>query len=126
MPSETLEFESRLGRIAARESRTQSIATRFTPTEAEALLRRASSSGQRLREWAREILLRELTREESQFDVICELVGLQLLMMNMLAPLARGERLGPEEFQEIVGMVQKTKVKTTQEMLSRRRASREE
>lgn len=125
MASQTLVVENKVRLSATRESRTQSIATRFTPTEAEALLKRANASGLRLREWAREVLLREVKPEESHFDVVCELVGLQLLMMNLLAPLARGERIGSDQFQQIVGMVQTTKVKTAKEMLSRRSQSRE-
>lgn len=125
MASETLVVENKVRLCATRESRTHSIATRFTPSEAEALLKRASASGQRLREWAREVLLRELKQEQSQFDVVCELVGLQLLLMNLLAPLARGERIGPDQFQQIVGMVQTTKVKTAKEMLFRRSQSKE-
>jgi hypothetical protein len=45
--------------------------------------------------------------------------------MNVLAPLARGERISVEQFQGIVRSVQATKVKTAQEMLSRRRESKE-
>jgi hypothetical protein len=45
--------------------------------------------------------------------------------MNVLAPLARGERISLEQFQSIVRSVQATKVKAAQEMLSRRRESKE-
>jgi hypothetical protein len=46
--------------------------------------------------------------------------------MNLLAPLVRGERISAEQFQGIVGLVQSTKVKAAQEMLSRRRESKED
>jgi hypothetical protein len=125
MPADTLELEGRFTRITGRESRSQSIATRFTRAEANALSKKAEANGQNLREWAREVLLRELREEQSHFDLLCEVVGLQLLLMNVLAPLARGERITAEQFQVIVRSVRSTKVKAAQEMLSRRRESKE-
>ena len=85
----------------------------------------AEANGQNLREWTRAILLRELKDEQPGLDLLSEVVGLQLLMMNVLAPLARGERIGAEQFQGIVRSVQSTKVKAAQEMLSRRRELKE-
>ena len=125
MTTDTLEMESRFTRIVGRESRSQSIAIRFTRDEASALSKKAEDNGQNLREWSREVLLRELREEQFHFDLICEVVGLQLLLMNVLAPLARGERTSVEQFQGIVRSVQATKVKAAQEMLSRRRESKE-
>lgn len=125
MPTDTRELEGRFIRISGRESRSQSIATRFTRAEANALSKKAEANGQNLREWAREVLLRELREEQSHFNLLCEVVGLQLLLMNVLAPLARGERITADQFQVIVRSVQSTKVKAAQEMLSRRRESKE-
>jgi len=125
MTTDPLEMKSRFTRIVGRESRSQSIAIRFTRDEASALSKKAEDSGQNLREWSREVLLGELREEQSHFDLICEVVGLQLLLMNVLAPLARGERISVEQFQGIVRSVQATKVKAAQEMLSRRRESKE-
>lgn len=119
------EIGSHLNRTAGRESRTHSIATRFTPSEAAALEDRATASGQNLREWTRAILLRELKDERPSFDLMSEVIGLQLLLMNVLAPLARGERISAEHFQTIVRSVQSTKVKAAREMLARRREPKE-
>ena len=125
MSTSTLDLESRFRRITGRESRSQSIATRFTRAEASALAKRAEANGQNLREWAREVLLREIREEQPRFDLVCEVVGLQLLVMNVLAPLARGEKISAEQFQSIVRSVQSTKAKAAQEMLSRRRQAQE-
>ena len=125
MPMDTGELQSRLKRFTGRESRTQSVATRFTPSEARALTEKAEATGQNLREWTRAILLRELKDEQSSVHLISEIVGLQLLMMNVLAPLARGERISVDQFQAIVRSVQSTKVKAAQEMLARRREPKE-
>ena len=63
MTTNTIDMDTRLRRIKGREPRTQSVATRFTRSEEQALLKRAESSGQNLREWARDVLLRVVVNE---------------------------------------------------------------
>jgi len=99
--------------------RIRSVGTKVTANEFESLKQRARTDGQTLSEWAREVLLREIQGEQPAFDLICEVVGLQLLLMNVLAPMARGERITAEQFQGIVKSVQTAKVKAAGEMLSR-------
>jgi hypothetical protein len=43
----------------------------------------------------------------------------------VLAPIARGEKIGADQFHAIVKSVQSTKVEAAEEMLSRRREPRE-
>jgi len=105
--------------------RTITIGGKFTQIEYEELSKIASDCGQLLSEWAREVLLREAHAEESNLHLISEVVGLQLLLMNTLAPMARGEKISAEQFQAIVKSVQSTKVKAAEEMLSRRRQPKE-
>ncbi len=57
MPTDSLESGARFQRIKGRETRSQSIATRFTKTEEKTLLRVASDRGMNLREWSRDVLL---------------------------------------------------------------------
>ena len=73
----------------------------------------------------RDVLLREAKEVHPNLDLISEIVGLQLLVMNVLAPLARGDRINAEQFQAIVRSVQTTKLKAAQEMLGRRREPKE-
>lgn len=105
--------------------RTMTVGGKFTVSEYEQFSRIASGKGQLLGEWAREVLLRETEHGHRDFDLLCEIVGLQLLLMNVLAPLARGERIGAEQFQSIVKSVQATKTKAAEEMLARRRPPKE-
>ncbi len=125
MPAHTMEISNGQRRTNGRDSRTQSIATRFTVEEEKALLRKSESEGKNLREWAREALLREARVEYSTLDMITEIVGLQLLFLNTLGPVARGERISAEQFQGIVQMVKTNKAKAADEMLSRRRSAKE-
>jgi repressor of nif and glnA expression len=77
MSTETPESETRLLRNRGRESRTQSVATRFTRAEERELLKKAEASGQNLREWAREVLLRnaeEGRHSEMEMHIFSECV----------------------------------------------------
>lgn len=105
--------------------RTMTVGGKFTVSEYEELSKIAAERGQLLGEWARGILLREIEENSRDFDLTCEVVGLQLLLMNVLAPLARGEKITAEQFQNIVKSVQSTKIKAAQEMLSRRQQGKE-
>jgi hypothetical protein len=105
--------------------RTITVGGKFTSAEYGELSKIASTKGQLLSEWARETLLQEIRGEHRGFDLICEVVGLQLLVMNVLAPVARGEKITAEQFQAIVKSVQSAKVKAAEEMLSRRRPPKE-
>lgn len=125
---DVVDLQNGFGRLTGRGARTQSIATRFTPTEEQALLKRAEASGQSLREWAREVLLREVrlgSEERIAEHAFAELVGLQLLLMNVLQPLASGQNISPDQFQKLVEQIQTTKQTKARELLARR-ASQEE
>ena len=128
MISETPESETRLLRNRGRESRTQSVATRFTKAEERALLKKAEASGQNLREWAREVLLRnaeEGRHSEMELHIFTELVGIQMLLMNTLEPLLRGDKLAQEQLAVLFRRVQTTKATQAQELLAKRSRNRE-
>jgi hypothetical protein len=123
MTTNTIDMEARLRRIKGREPRTQSIATRFTPSEEQALLTRAEANGQNLREWARDVLLRVAVNEsraEMEMHIFTELVGIQMLLMNALEPLLRGEKMAQEELAALYRRVQTTKAAQAQELLAKR------
>ena len=112
-------------RSRGRDRRSQNLSTKLTESEAKAVADTAARTGKTPSEWAREVLLRESKSVPPDFDLICEVVGLQLLLMNVLAPMARGERITAEQFQGIVKSVQTAKVKAAGEMLSRRQQPKE-
>jgi hypothetical protein len=123
MSSETFDLESRLARIKGRESRTQSIATRFTRTEEKALLKEAAANSQNLREWAREVLLRAdgaANRTGLEMHIFAELVGIQMLLMDTLEPLLRGDKLAQEQIKVLFRQIQTTKAAKAQEILAKR------
>ncbi len=115
-------------RIKGREPRTQSIATRFTRSEEQVLLKRAEANGQNLREWARDVLLRVAVNEsrvEMEMHIFTELVGIQMLLMNALDPLLRGETMAQEQLAALYRRVQTTKAAQAQELLTKRNLKKE-
>jgi hypothetical protein len=123
MGTNSLQIENRLSQRKGREARTQSIATRFTKAEEQALLKRAEASGKNLREWAREVLLRAENAEkryDMEMHIFAELVGMQMILMNALSPLLTGETRTKEEVRAMFQQIQKSKVPGAQEILARR------
>lgn len=115
-------------RIRGREPRTQSIATRFTRSEERALLKRAEANGQNLREWARDVLLHvpeNESRAEMEIHIFTELVGVQMLLMNALDPLLRGEKMNQEQLAALYRQVQITKAARAQELLTKRKLTKQ-
>jgi hypothetical protein len=128
LTGQTLQIETHLPPAKGREARTQSIAIRFTRAEEQALLSRAAASGQNLREWARDILLRaEMAggKSEMELHIFTELVGIQMLLMNTLEPLLCGEKLTREQVKAHFRQVQTTKAAQAQELLAKRSQKQE-
>jgi hypothetical protein len=119
MPTDTLEIESRLQRMKGRESRSQSIATRFTRAEEKTLLRVASDRGMNLREWSREVLLEAArgSRLHDESALFAEVQGLRLILINALEPLLRGEKWTAEQFKEMLRYVKSNKHKVAADLM---------
>jgi hypothetical protein len=129
MTADTLRIESRLARKRGRESRTQSIATRFTQEEEKALMEKAEAQGQNLREWARDVLLREAygaTLAVGPDQIMTEIVALQLFLTNALSPVACGERMSAEQYQELMRNVKTNKHRAAREVVAQYAAENEE
>jgi len=129
MIGDTLGIETRLSRTRGRESRTQSIATRFTQEEEKALMEKAEAQGQNLREWAREVLLREAygsTLAVGPDQIMTEIVALQLFLTNALSPVACGERMSTEQYQELMRNVKTNKHRAAREVVAQYAAENEE
>jgi hypothetical protein len=121
MTADPLRIESRPARTRGRESRTQSIATRFTKEEEKALREKAEAQGQNLREWAREVLLREACGSGLSVgpdQIMTEIVALQLFLTNALSPVACGERMTTEQYQELMRNVKTNKHRAAREVVA--------
>ena len=121
MPTDLLQFETRLRQSKGREARTQSIATRFTQAEEQALLKTAEARGQNLREWARDVLLREAKQSSDSAStgaLMTEIVGLQLFLTDVLQPVACGEQMSPHQYEELMRQVKASKQQAAREVIA--------
>jgi mobilization protein NikA len=109
-------------------TRTRILGLRISESEIAALERKAWQAGKTVAEWAREVLLGELrdaAPRATQTHIFTELVAIQLVMMNAMEPLLRGEKLSREQVASIFREVQATKAARAQEILLKRAQARE-
>ena len=123
MPEHAEKCEKNLRRLRGRMARSQSIGTKLTPDEEHQILVAAEADGKAPSEWARDLLLRgalAINRGEMEMHIFTELVGIQMLLMNALDPLLRGEKMTQEQLAALYRRVQTTKTTQAQELLTKR------
>lgn len=106
-----------------RNLRVKTASTKITESEFAELEAFASEHSQSVSEWIRQTLLSEVRNQRNTattLHVFTELVGIQLLLMNTLGPLVRGEKLTGEHLDAVLRQVQSSKVRKAQELLSKR------
>ena len=103
------ETDRRKGAVRGRESRNQSLNTKLTPTEFAAVEVAAATDGCALGEWVRDLILRELRGGSASDPSLAEILGVRLLLVNVLRPLAAGQRLTPEAFDKLLDEISDTK-----------------
>jgi hypothetical protein len=123
MPEQAEKSEKNLRRLRGRMARSQSIGTKLTPDEERQILVAAEADGKAPSEWARDLLLRGAVASncrEMEMHIFTELVGIQMLLMNALDPLLRGEKMTQEQLAALYRRVQATKTTQAQELLAKR------
>jgi hypothetical protein len=103
------ETDRKKGAVQGRESRNQSLNTKLTPTEFAAVKVAAAAHECALGEWVRDVILREVRRGSVIDPSLAEILGVRLLLVNVLRPLAAGERLAPEAFDKLLDEISKAK-----------------
>jgi hypothetical protein len=86
--------------------RTKSIGFKVSEDEYAQLETAAQASGQTLGEWCRETILRG---GASHDPALAEIVGVRLLLVNVLRPVAAGEKLAPEAFDKLLDQISEVK-----------------
>lgn len=105
------------------ELRARTASTKVTDSEFAELEAFASQRGQSISEWIRQTLLSEVRNQRNSattVHVFTELIGIQLLLMNTLGPLIRGEKLTAEHLDAVFRQVQSSKGRKAQEILMKR------
>ena len=109
-------------------ARSRILSARFTESEYAVLENFAWSKGTTLADWVRDVLLRSLevsSQPQMEMHIFTELVGIQMLLMNTLEPLLRGDKIVPEQLAILFRQVQTTKAAKAQELLAKRSQNRE-
>ena len=109
-------------------ARNRILSARFMDSEYAALENFAWSKGMTLADWVRGVLLHSLEgpgEAQMEMHIFTELVGIQMLLMNTLEPLLRGDKIVPEQLAILFRQVQTTKATKAQELLAKRSQNRE-
>jgi hypothetical protein len=117
MRVDDLGIENRLRRAKGRDRRSRSVGTKTTSEEEMELIQAARAEGKFVSEWAREVLLRAAResirpRNADAFltELLSEIIGVRLLLVNLLKPQAAGEKpLTLERFEAMLTEIQKVK-----------------
>lgn len=75
---------------------------KLTEDEARLLDKLATAKGVPRSEWMRDVILRELRLAPMNDLSLAEILGVRLLLVNVLRPLAAGQRLTPEAFDKLL------------------------
>jgi delta 1-pyrroline-5-carboxylate dehydrogenase len=85
------------------------VTTKLTKEELDRVTEFAKSQGRARGEWIRDVILKEM-REGSAIDPsLAEILGVRLLLVNVLRPLAAGQRLTPEAFDKLLDEISEAK-----------------
>ena len=109
-------------------ARNRILSARFTESEYVALESFAWSKGKTLADWVRDGLLHSIegaSQPPMDLHIFTELVGIQMLLMNTLEPLLRGDKLAQEQLTVLFRQVQTTKAAKAQELLAKRIQNKE-
>jgi len=86
-------------KLRGSERRSCNVSTKLTPNRGEGRRRSRLASGQDTERMGRELLLHGVVATEAHADgraIFAELAGIQMLSMNMLEPLLRGDKLAQQ------------------------------
>jgi hypothetical protein len=85
------------------------VTTKLTKEERGKVTEFAKSQGLARGEWIRDVILRELRVGSASDPLLAEILGVRLLLVNVLRPLAAGQRLAPEAFDKLLDEISAAK-----------------
>ncbi len=85
------------------------VTAKLTMDERRRITDYAKSQGLARGEWMRDVLLRELCPTPERDPSLAEILGVRLLLVNVLRPLAAGQRLTPEAFDKLLDEISEAK-----------------
>jgi hypothetical protein len=94
---------------------------KLTKEEARLLDEVATAKGVPRSEWMRDVILRELRSTPMSDASLAEILGVRLLLVNVLRPLAAGQRLTPEAFDKLLDEISTAKHELADKLVSEKR-----
>ena len=89
--------------------RNSTVCLKLTQQEVQLLDQIATAKGMARSEWMRDVILRELRGDSANDPSLAEILGVRLLLVNVLRPLAAGQRLTPEAFDKLLDEISDAK-----------------
>src|SRR5271157_3538086 len=90
--------------------RRKSIGFKVSEEEYAQLETAAQAEGRTLGEWCREVILRGGASNAAAHDpALAEIIGVRLLLVNVLGPVAAGEKVTPEKFNQLLDQISEAK-----------------
>ena len=85
------------------------VTAKLTKEERGRITEFARSQGLTRGEWIRDVILREERGGSPSDPSLTEILGVRLLLVNVLRPLAAGQRLAPEAFDKLLDEISEAK-----------------
>lgn len=85
------------------------VTAKLTKDERKAVTEFAQSQGLARGQWIRDVILAELRAARSNDASLAEILGVRLLLVNVLRPLAAGQKLAPEAFDRLLDEISTAK-----------------
>jgi hypothetical protein len=85
------------------------VTAKLTKEELGRVTEFARSQGLARGEWIRDVILREMCGELGGDPSLAEILGVRLLLVNVLRPLAAGQRITPEAFDKLLDEISEAK-----------------
>jgi hypothetical protein len=101
----------------------------LTKTEYAVVEAASQADGRAIGEWARETVLKAARSSSGALGadpLMTEIVALQLFLTNALSPVASGERMSAEQYQELMRNVKTNKHRAAREVVAQYAAENEE
>ena len=89
--------------------RNETVSLKLTQQEVQLLDQIATAKGMARSEWMRDVILRELRGDSANDPSLAEILGIRLLLVNVLRPLAAGQRVTPEAFDKLLDEISEAK-----------------
>ena len=85
------------------------VTAKLTKEERWRITEFARSQGLARGEWIRDVILKEMRERSTNDPSLAEILGVRLLLVNVLRPLAAGQRLTPEAFDKLLDEISEAK-----------------